>query len=158
MPLFETVFLQRVLSEREVSDMSMSEVVYQCDEGDCVGETEVVSVRKLTRGEMATRLGDLSSEPGFFNLDEEEAKEVDPRSGIGSWIFFGRIPDSENEMGIFNNMTLSDARKSFIAQLYVDSERGAKSSNKKVYGVEAYIDSIVRFEGNAVNVTKMGGE
>ncbi len=59
----------RVLSEGPLGDISLKQIVYEIDEGDCVGATRNRKEREVSGKVMARLLEELGSEPGFFQLD-----------------------------------------------------------------------------------------
>ena len=73
---YKTVFRVTVLSERPISSLSLSEVAYEIDEGDCSGEVEVLEAKSITPRQCAQLALKQASDPGFFRLDAN-GKSVD---------------------------------------------------------------------------------
>lgn len=70
---FKTVFEIEVLSEDRplYEDMSLNEINYSMNE-DCVGVVKRTAVIELTDKEVSAELLKMGSEPGFFQLEEEQ--------------------------------------------------------------------------------------
>lgn len=75
---YRTTITIDVLSEETPldEDMTLTEIDYVITEGDCVGGNLSMAVEELTREECAEALTAMGSEPGFFDLlDEDEEDE-----------------------------------------------------------------------------------
>jgi hypothetical protein len=75
---FKTVWMVTVLSEDRPTapDLSLADLAYEIDEGECVGQCGIIRVRELTEREVRTELVKMGSDPSFFGL--EEPKEHKP--------------------------------------------------------------------------------
>ncbi len=62
-----------VLSEEPLSqdDLTLGEIAYAIQEGDCVGVWEIKAAYVLNGKQVAAGLLDLASDPGFFRLNED---------------------------------------------------------------------------------------
>lgn len=76
---YQTTFKVVVLSEdNDAADLGLSELAYECFDGEMVGSLSVSSVKTLDGKQAARALLAAHSEPGFFRLndagedDEEE--------------------------------------------------------------------------------------
>jgi len=68
---YKTIIQIEVLSEEPYDNDDPAAIGYDCDEGDCVGTSKIVSQKVLTGKQMANALYDAGSEPGFFQLNDD---------------------------------------------------------------------------------------
>jgi hypothetical protein len=68
-----TVIQVEVLHTDDINipQFSMSEVLYQIDEGECSGEIKVISSDEITGKQMAKYAKAQGSDPDFFGIDED---------------------------------------------------------------------------------------
>jgi hypothetical protein len=59
-----------ILSEEDISDLSLGAIGYEIQCGDCSGEIIKKESEVVTSQEMAKLLINQSSDPAFFGLDE----------------------------------------------------------------------------------------
>lgn len=72
MAYYETIFTFKVYSDRPINpDMELGDIVSECVDGDMVGSTEVREERQITSQQMAQKLYEVGSDPGFFELDDD---------------------------------------------------------------------------------------
>jgi hypothetical protein len=70
---YETTVTIKILSEDHPidEDMSLVDIDHAISEGDCVGVTKA-KAKELTAKQVAKRLREMGSAPGFFMLEEKE--------------------------------------------------------------------------------------
>ncbi len=69
---YRTTYTYTVLSENPMADsLSLTDIAYMTDEGDCVGRFGETKTETLTSKEAADALNDAGSEPGFFMLNDD---------------------------------------------------------------------------------------
>lgn len=59
-----------------VPNMSLSDIAYEIQDGDCSGEFKVVSSHKVSAKKMAQLTQAQGSDPSFFGIDEN-GKEIE---------------------------------------------------------------------------------
>jgi len=70
MAFYRNVITVEVISDRELTGMSVEEIVSAMNYGDCVGITDF-SLVELSGKETADALYEFGSEPAFFGLDDD---------------------------------------------------------------------------------------
>lgn len=79
--LYRSVLHVEVLTQDTLlNGVPLETIGREMDQGAFVGKTELRSVQRLTRAQMATALVSVGSDPSFFNL-EEEGDEPSPPAG-----------------------------------------------------------------------------
>lgn len=68
---YKTVIKTTVLSDEPFQWDDLSQIHQSITDGECVGSTEEVSQEEITPKECSKLCLELSSDPEFFNLDEE---------------------------------------------------------------------------------------
>ena len=66
---YETIVSIKVLSERPITHLSLRDIGWEVEEGDCVGSSLSCTEKELTPKEAVEALNALGSEPEFFQLD-----------------------------------------------------------------------------------------
>lgn len=68
---YRTTFTIEVLSDRQLGEVSLEQLAYLTDQGDCVGSALVGKEHKVSAKVMAGLLEDAGSDPGFFQLNDD---------------------------------------------------------------------------------------
>jgi hypothetical protein len=59
-------------------DLNLAQIEAAITSGDCMGDTEVLTSKKISPKQVAKLAWKMGGNPTFFNLNEDGTEEVDP--------------------------------------------------------------------------------
>ncbi len=68
---YATTITLKILSDRDVNNLDLKDLIEESDTGDCVLSILQRDVVELTGEQVAEDLIEAGSDPSFFNLDED---------------------------------------------------------------------------------------
>lgn len=104
--LYKTLFSVEVLSDRDPSDLELSDLHYMITDGDASGRVRVAKQEILTPRQMALALQAQNSDPSFLLGEEEGWKyalhpgdnvTIDTKDGLNGNGYYGAVQISEIE-------------------------------------------------------------